>query len=542
MRREHWSGKLAFILAAAGSAIGLGNLWKFPYITYDNGGGLFILVYLTCIALIGFPMMISEIAIGKLTGKNPVGAFQELAGRTSPYRYVGALGVFSAFLILSYYSVVAGWSLEYGLKSLRGEFQKIPMEKKQELLQKAEVEQSLKKQALKVFLARQLTHEERKAILKDAKILSDTTVNEDKIAELFASFKVEELIKRLEENQKAMFWGQLFWEKYHKLPEYSLWEQQELLPFYSMGLFEDFLADKGRVIFWHFVFILLTLLVIIRGIKGGIEKSMRIFMPILFGIIIVLMVNSLMLDKEQEAVRFMLVGEPKKLKANSVLEALGHSFFTLSLGMGAMMTYGSYLTKNSDIIRNAIWVVLADTLIALMACLMIFPIIFVYGMSPSKGIGILFTTLPLELLKFPAGKFLAFLFYVLVFIAAWTSSVSLMEVPVTYLVDEWKISRPLATTIVAVSAFLLGIPSALSVGGFLTWADTLASNLFLPLGGLFITLFVGYRLQSEFVKEEFTHFNYPPWLFYFYKFSMRYITPLLILLVAVHLLYEVFKN
>ncbi|MCS6985749.1 MAG: sodium-dependent transporter [Leptospiraceae bacterium] len=540
MRREHWSGKLAFILAASGSAIGLGNLWKFPYITYDNGGGLFILVYLTCIVLIGFPMMISEIGLGKLSERNPVGAFAKFAGAHSSYRYVGALGVISAFLILSYYSVVAGWSLEYCLKALVGEFRAIPYEVKKELLEREATQVQLRKQALKEFLGRQLTDEERQRLMLDARLISEGSYPAQEIANLFQRLNKEQLISHLEKNKRALYWENYFFAKMKEQKDYLSWENKLLLPLYSTQLFENFLGNKIRVIFWHLVFMALTFLIIIRGIKGGIERSVRVFMPLLFLLVLILMVNSLMLDKEQEAVRFMLSGEPKKLKPNSILEALGHAFFTLSLGMGAMMTYGSYMSKSSDVIRDAIWVVVMDTLIALMACLMIFPIIFVYGMSPSQGIGILFTTLPLELQKFPLGGFLTLLFYLLVFIAALTSSISLMEVPVSYLVDEWKYSRAKATSLVFFSAFLLGIPSALSVDQFLTWADRIASNLFLPLGGFFITLFIGYRVQPELLKAEFTAFHYPLWLFYFYKFSMRYLTPFLMLLVAGHLVYALF--
>ncbi len=538
MRREHWSGKLVFILAASGSAVGLGNLWKFPYITYDNGGGLFILIYLACIVLIGLPIMISEIAMGKISAQNPVGAFRVLGGPSSPFRQVGALGVFSAFLILSYYSVVAGWGIEYSLKSINRDFARVPADEKAQLLKTEAAQTSLKKQALKDGLASQLSDMNRAKILTDAGLITGGDVSAEESALLYQQNR-SRLSSLLEANGKAVYWSEEFLRLRQSQSDYAQWEEQALLPAYSSKMFNDFLDNHGKVLAYHLVFMLFTAFIVARGIKAGIEKAIRLFMPLLFVIILILMVNSLMLDNEQEAVRFMLYGQPEKFKVRSILEALGHSFFTLSLGMGAMMTYGSYMPKNSDIIKDSLWVVGMDTLVALMACLMIFPIIFVYGMTPTgSGIGILFTTLPLEFFKFPGGAWLSLLFYLLVLVAAVTSAISLLEVPVAYLVDEWKFSRKKATVVVSSSALVLGIPSALSVGGFLTFADLLATNLFLPLGGLLISIFLGYRADINLIKEEFNRFHYPEAVYTVYKFSIRVLTPVLLVLVAIHLLYS----
>jgi len=282
--REHWGTRMGFILAAAGSAVGLGNIWKFPYVTGENGGGLFVLIYLVSIALVGLPIMMGEIVIGRSSQKSPVGAFVELAGEDSNWKILGALGVFTGFIILSYYSVVAGWALNYTFMSLTNFFEgKTP-------------------------------------------------------AEIGATF------------------DQL----------------------YSAG---------GMSVFWHAVFIVLVIGIVLGGVKKGIEKWNRILMPILILLIISMAIFSVFLSGWTEAIEFVFFPHIDRLRPSGILEALGHAFFTLSLGMGAILTYGSYLTEESDIPKSALAITVLDTAVALLACMVMFPIIFTYGFEPEAGVG-----------------------------------------------------------------------------------------------------------------------------------------------------------
>jgi neurotransmitter:Na+ symporter, NSS family len=442
--REHWSGSLVFILAAAGSAVGLGNLWKFPYITWKNGGGYFVLLYLICILGLGIPIMIAEIAIGKITAKNPLGAFKMLAGGDSKFRIVGIMGVLGSFLILSYYSVVAGWAMQYSVYAMDGTFNGI-------------------------------------------------------------------------ESAKAVE--------------------------YSSSLFKSFLDRPLLLVFWHTIFMALTTLIVLGGIKGGIERSVKVAMPVLFLIILFLVYNSLSLDKDFKTVKFLLQGDPSKINAHSILEAMGHAFFTLSIGMGVMITYGSYLPKNANVLANSFWVVGMDTAIAILACLMIFPIIFVYGMNPAEGgIGILFTTLPLELKKFPMGDFLLIIFYLLVVLAALTSAISLLEVVVTWFSDEKKYSRTKSVLIAAGLIYLAGLPSAYSVGTFLTLADNFTSQVLLPTGGLLIAIYTGYKMDLHLIQHEFSLHHQSKFHFKAFRFTIRYLAPILVFVVLLQTAYLFIKE
>lgn len=327
---------------------------------------------------------------------------------------------------------------------------------------------------------------------------------------------------------------QKFYERHAQRVDHEIWLNNLLQPKYSEKSFEDFLKSVWKPLFWHSIFMLITLLIVMGGIREGIEKVSRYMMPILLILMLFLVINSLMLDKEQEGVRFLLMGQPEKLHPYSILEALGHAFFTLSLGMGAMMTYGSYMSESDSAVRDSIWVTGVDTLIALLACLMIFPIIFAYNMNPTSGsIGILFTTLPLELKKLPIGSLLSVLFYILVFLAAITSAISLLEVVTSYFADDRGWGRRKAVLIAGGLVFLCGIPSAFS-GSFLKNADNIASRFMLPIGGFFIAVYAGYKMDKNFLRDEFIKSGFTDRSFNIFYFVIRYISPTLVLAVFIH--------
>jgi len=448
--RERWGSRLGFIMAAAGSAVGLGNLWKFPYITYDNDGGAFVLVYLACVAVVGLPIMVAEIIMGRRSERDLVGAFQVLKPGSPLWRVVGWMGVFTGFVILSYYSVVAGWTLEYTMRSAVGFFD---------------------------------------------------GMGGEEIASSFGAF----------------------------------------------------LVDPYRQVWWHAVFMVLTLGVVIGGIHRGIERWTKILMPILAGLVVLMMCYSLAVGDTARALTFLFsVGSG--ISGHGVLEALGHAFFTLSVGMGVMVTYGSYLAKDQDIGKVALTVTVMDTVIALVACLMLYPIIFAYDVPIQESIGIIFTTLPFVFQQMPFGSVMAPLFFLLVSFAALSSTISLLEVVVTYVVDEWGLERPRGAATAAAFIFLFGIPSALCFGAWswlsevtllwkgeqdLNWFDSfdyLATNWLLPLGGLSIALFAGWAMteadrKSEFETGEDTRrvFDY-----LFWRFAIRYVSPVAVFVVLLY--------
>jgi len=446
-QRGHWSGRLGFILAAAGSAIGLGNLWKFPYITYENGGGAFVLVYLFAVLLIGAPIMAAEILLGRRAQKDPVGTFRILAeGKRGAKIWpgVGVLGVITGFIILSYYSVVAGWTLRYIGMSLSG---------------------SLGKMALD--------------------------------------------------------------------------------PSALQNFFGGFLGDSGQQILYHFLFMAMTTGVVIFGVQKGIERAARVMMPLLFGILGLLVIYAVTTPGFREAMVFLFRPNFGELSAGAVLEALGHSFFTLSLGMGAMLTYGSYMRREDSIPRAALIITALDTLIALMACVIMFSIIFSFHFDVTKSATILFTTLPAVFYKLPGGGFISALFYLLVAFAALSSTISLLEVVSSYAIDELGWSRRQSTLTMSAAIFVFGVLSAVSLGGsdFLSGInfvgrestqgvfgtlDYLASNWFLPVGGFFIALFAGWVLTRKESREELEAGHGRMSIYGAWRFLIRFAAPLAI--------------
>lgn len=445
IERAQWTGRLGFVLAASGSAIGLGNLWKFPYITYENNGGAFVLVYLAAIAVVGVPIMVAEVLLGRRSQKNPVGAFRVLAhgkpgGRL--WQGVGFLGVLTGFVILSYYSVVAGWTIRYILMAVSGQL------------------------------------------------------------------------------------GSL---AHH--------------PAALQAFFGEFLGSPSQQILYHCIFMGATIGIVFFGVGRGIERAAKMLMPILLSILVMLVIYSFWTPGFGEAMRFLFRPNFKELTAGGVLEALGHSFFTLSLGMGAMLTYGSYMRKRDSIPRAALTICAMDTIIAIMACIVMFSIIFSFDFEVTKSSTILFTTLPVVFFQMPGGGAVSALFYVLVAFAALTSTISLLEVVSSYAIDELGWGRRRATLTMGAAILVFGVLSAMSLGGNATLSninligrpstagvfgtlDYLASNWFLPVGGLLIALFTGWVLGRGDSKSELEEGNGPlGWAFPLWRFLIRIAAP-----------------
>ena len=444
-QRAHWGSRAGFILAAAGSAGGLGNIWKFPYETGMNGGGAFVVVYLICVFLVGLPVMIAEILLGRSTQKSPVGAVRELSGPGNSWQTFGWLGVASSFVILSFYSIVAGWSLHYTWLSLTG------------------------------------------AIIGLDALSLETTFNE-------------------------------------------------------------VLASPGLNLFWHTVFMAMTMAVVVGGVAKGLERWARILMPALFVMLVALLIKSFTLEGFGKGIDFVFGFRIANLTASGVLEALGQAFFSLSLGMGSMVTYGSYLRKQDNIVSASITISVLDTLIAILAAVVLFPIIFTFGLEPSAGPGLVFISIPVALSQLTGGAVFTCIFFGLLVFAAVTSAISMLEVTCSYFIDEQGWTRKRATVVAGTMVGVFGIPSALSGGTMLfgknfaeifgrDWfntADYLASNWMLPLGGLGISLFTAWKMNDAIRRH---HFLNGTKLAVFYKgwlLLLKFIVPIAIAFVFLH--------
>jgi len=409
--RGQWGSRLGFIFAAAGSAIGLGNIWRFPYTTGQNGGGAFVLLYLLCTMLIGLAVMWAELAIGRATQRSPVSAFKALAPG-SAWKLVGYLGIFTGAGILSYYGVVAGWTVGYLLYGIRG---------------------------------------------------SLTDVDPAK-------------------------------------------------------LFGSFVADWRLQLGYLVVFMVLTMAVVLGGVRAGIERLTKILMPLLLLLLVGLIINGLTQPGAADGLAFYLAPDFTHVSGMTFVYALGQAFFSLSLGMGAMLTYGSYISKKENLASAGAYVVVFDTAIALMAGLMIFPILG--GKPEAGGPGLVFVVLTQQFQSMPAGQLVAIVFFALLSVAALTSTVSLLEVVTSSLVDEWRLSRRTAAVSATVGITLLGVPSALSLGGvgwlsklytvdgkpqgFLDLMNFIFGNIALAVGALLICLFVMLRWKPDQAIAEIT--------------------------------------
>jgi neurotransmitter:Na+ symporter, NSS family len=439
--RDSFSSKFGIIAAAAGSAVGLGNIWKFPYVLGQNGGGAFLIVYLLFILAIGLPVMLSEFAIGRRAQRNAIGSFKKLAPGT-PWYLVGVMGVAAAFLILSFYSAVAGWTLEYVSKSVTNSF---------------------------------------------------AGKNENQLNHMFGSF----------------------------------------------------ISGTWRPLFWQLVFMGLTGWIVAAGVRRGIEKYTKVLMPLLVVMIIVLCVRSVTLPGAMEGLAFLFKPEFSKLSADAILSALGQAFFSLSLGMGTLITYGSYIGRNNNLSRTVLEVSAADTIIAIMAGVAIFPAVFAFGIDPGEGPGLVFITLPNIFQQMHWGYFFSLIFFMLLAVAALTSSVSVLEVVVAYFSEELHLSRKRATIFASVMISVLGVFCTLSFGimsdvnifgkNFFDLMDFTASNLLLPLGGFFIVMFLGWYFSSATARSEISNDGtLPVYHFPVFLFLVRFVAPFAITLVFIY--------
>ena len=443
----HWSSRAAFILAATGAAVGLGNIWKFPYLAGENGGGAFVLVYLACVLAVGVPVLIAEMLLGRRGRRNPIATMRLLSDEESGsgrWHFVAWMGVVTGMLILSYYSVVAGWTLAYVVESVTGAF-----------------------------------------------------VGADKAA-------------------VAQNFGAL-------------------------------LADPWAQTAWHTLFMAVTTVVVARGVKDGLEAAVRWMMPALFLLLLLLVGYSMTTGHFGAGLRFLFAPDFSALTPASVMAALGQAFFSLSIGMGAIMAYGAYLRDDVAVAPTAAVVAGADTAVALLAGIAIFPIVFANGLDPAEGPGLIFQTLPIAFGEMPLGSLFGTLFFVLLAIAAWTSAISLMEPASACLIEYRGMSRPAAAILVGIVIWAIGLVTVLS---FNVWSDAtvavagreftpysaieyLTSNIALPLGGLLIAVFAGWVMSKGSTLDEFERgasAGYDTW-----RLLIRWIVPIALLVMFLQL-------
>jgi len=431
-----------FILAAAGSAVGLGNIWRFPYLAGENGGGVFVLAYLVCIGFIGLPILISEILLGRAGRQSPIGAMVALAdsvGVSRRWSVIGWMGALAGFMILSFYGVIAGWAMAYVPSTLSGTFVSISA---------IEAERS----------------------------------------------------------------------------------------------FEAFISDPWQVVGWQSLFMLLTIFIAARGVGRGLETTVRYLMPALFGLLILLLVYSAVTTGEFIAgLTFLFQPDFSRFNTDSLITAMGQAFFTLSLGMGAIMAYGAYMPKGSSIVGTATTIALLDTTVALMSGMVIFPLVFANGLESSAGPGLMFITLPIAFGQMAGGQIFGTLFFVLVTFAAITSSISLLEPAVAWVVEKTKLGRARSAMLVGVIAWALGLGSAFSfnigsdwtIANGMTFFDTMdyvSNNILLPLGGILIAVFASWRLGQDQLLNEMSEDRawIPVW-----RFLTRFLAPAGVLIVFV---------
>ena len=442
-----WSSRLVFILAATGSAVGLGNIWKFPYIAGENGGGTFVLVYLFCIALIGIPIMMAEILIGRRGRQSPINTMQTLAeeeGRSKGWVALGWMGVVAGFLILSYYSVIAGWALSYVFRTGSGAF---------------------------------------------IGVTADGASN----------------------------------------------------------IFSELVSDPEKLLAWHTIFMVMTMIVVARGVRSGLEVAVRFLMPALLALLLMTVAYAMTTGHFMDGVYFLFT--PGTISGQAILIAMGHAFFTLSLGMGAIMVYGSYLPQHTSIAKASIMIALADTTVALLAGLAIFPIVFANGLEPGVGPGLIFKTLPIAFGHMEAGTMIGTAFFILLTFAAWTSAISLIEPAVAWLVENMGVNRIYAAVWIGICTWVLGIGSVLSFNLWsdYTWSvpflfdnknffdtlDYITANLMLPLGGLFIAIFAAWLMREESTRDELETYDifYRGW-----RFLVRFVTPVAVIIVFLNVI------
>ena len=436
-----FSSNLGAILAATGGAIGLGNIWRFPYTVGENGGGAFILLYIAFVFLLGVPVLMSEIVIGRRSQKNVMGAFKVLAPKHKSWMGVGVLSIAAALIIYAFYSVVAGWTLNYIVLSGSGQL---------------------------------------------------SGKNPAEISQLFADFT------------QGSFWPLVY----------------------------------------QFIFLGLTAGIVILGVQKGIEKYTKILMPILLLLMILMCVRSLTLDGARQGIDFLFKPDFSKITGNTALEALGQALFSLSIGMGAVCTYGSYIRKEDNLFTTSLWIAGADTFIAIMAGIAIFPAVFAFGLSPAAGPSLVYEVLPNVFNSMPGGMVFAVGFFVLLSIAALTSTISLMEVLVLWAVEELHWTRRKAAILLSLAVFVMGIFCTLSFGPLsdfkilgltiFDFCDALTATYMMPIGALLFTLFIGWYLPKVDVYDELSNSGQlKARYFKIYYFIIRYLAPLALLIILI---------
>ncbi len=448
MARATWGSRIGFIFAVAGSAIGLANIWRMPYLVGENGGAAFLAVYLLCLVFIGFPVFMAEMVIGRSTQTNPSGAFEKL-GRTKGWSLAGKMTILTGFIVSTFYSAVAAWILGYLFEAIAGN-------------------------------------------------LTNFSHAEGAMAH------------------------------YATLTGNPVW---------GLG--------------FHFLFLILCVFVLYSGVRGGIERGNKIMMPLLFLVLILLVIKGLTLPNAMEGIKFLLSPDWSELTPAAIVIALGQSFFTLSLGQGTMVTYGSYLNKNENLITNCFPVVIMDTVASLLAAVAVFSIVFAGGMKPDSGPGLIFHTLPMIFSQIPGGYFVAVMFFFLVLLAALSSQISAMEPTIAYLIDEKGWKRHSSVAFVGFLVFLLGIPSALSYSilkdytlfgmNFLDFISFFASSILIPLGGFMAVLLVGWRwgvhnALNELKSGADAFFEKNSWLKTYFWFCFKYSAPILMIFVFLNAL------
>ena len=443
MHRSHWKNRWTFMLATAGSAIGLGNIWKLPYMIGVNGGSAFVLVFIACIFFVGIPLMMTEILLGRRAQKNPLDGMQQLAEEADAshlWKYLGGMGMLTGLLILAFYSVIGGWVLAYIIEALSGNFSQITAAK-------------------------------------------------------------------------------------------------------ASANFDTLLASPLTLLGWHTLFMCMTMGVVARGVNSGLEKANNILIPSLFAILLVLLGYSMSVGDMQAAYTFMFTPDFSKITPIAVLSALGHAFFSLSLGMGAVMVYGSYLQRNVSIARTTIYIALADTMLGLLVGLAIYSLVFANHLAPNAGPGLIFQTLPIAFGHMPGGNLIGTMFFTLVAFAAWTSSISLVEPAIAWIVENTQIKRATSCLGLGVAVWLLGVAVVLS---FNEWKDIkivfnlnifdtldkLTSTILLPLGGLLMAIFAGYAMNKTHVQDELNLKNH---LFKLWRVANNLIAPIAIFAVFLYL-------
>lgn len=442
MKRDNFGSRFGALVAMAGSAVGLGNLWRFPYLVGENGGAAFIIVYIVLVFLICLPIFISEFIVGRRSQKNAFAAFRDLSGG-SAWRWVGLFTIIVPMIVLSYYCVIGGWSIEYLLKSLTFSFGG--------------------------------------------------------------------------ESQGAL-----------------------------STMFTGFVTSTWGPLAAHTGFLLATTLIVVVGIKDGIEKFSKIMMPLLFVMVLSIAVYSLTLPGAKEGVKYLFYPDFSKLTGKSVAAALGQAFFSLSLGFGTIMTYASYVSKKENIMFQSAATAISDLMFAIIAGTAIMPAVFAFGINPQAGPGLVFETLPFVFGQMPAGGLIAILFFVALLVAALTSSISMLEVAVAYLVEEKKFSRLGACALLFVICWVIGAVCSLSFGplshiqirggNIFDFLDSLSSNVLMTLGSLFTVIFVGWRLKKTDVNDEFTNggiLSRNSKIFGVLWFLIRYIAPVAIIAIFI---------